>query len=82
MKPDDFYQQLKNQLNQVMAGSEDLNAEAMTYLQAATNQLFNKLDIVSREEFEAQKSVLLRSRDKITQLEAQLDQMEKTLKDS
>ena len=82
MKPDDFYQQLKNQLNQVMAGSEDLNAEAMTYLQAATNQLFSKLDIVSREEFEAQKSVLLRSRDKITQLEAQLDQMEKTLKDS
>lgn len=82
MKPDDFYQQLKNQLNQVMAGSEDLNAEAMTYLQAATNQLFNKLDIVSREEFEAQKSVLLRSRDKITQLEAQLAQMEKTLKDS
>lgn len=82
MKPDDFYQQLKNQLNQVMARSEDLNAEAMTYLQAATNQLFNKLDIVSREEFEAQKSVLLRSRDKITQLEAQLDQMEKTLKDS
>ena len=82
MKPDDFYQQLKNQLNQVMAGSERLNAEAMTYLQAATNQLFNKLDIVSREEFEAQKSVLLRSRDKITQLEAQLAQMEKTLKDS
>ena len=82
MKPDDFYQQLKNQLNQVMAGSEDLNVEAMTYLQAATNQLFNKLDIVSREEFEAQKSVLLRSRDKITQLEAQLAQMEKTLKDS
>lgn len=82
MKPDDFYQQLKNQLNQVMAGSESLNAEAMTYLQAATNQLFNKLDIVSREEFEAQKSVLLRSRDKITQLEAQLAQMEKTLKDS
>ena len=82
MKPDDFYQQLKNQLNQVMAGSEDLNVEAMTYLQAATNQLFNKLDIVSREEFEAQKSVLLRSRDKITQLEAQLAQMEKTFKDS
>ena len=82
MKPDDFYQQLKNQLNQVMAGSEGLNAEAMTYLQAATNQLFNKLDIVSRDEFEAQKSVLLRSRDKITQLEAQLAQMEKTLKDS
>jgi BMFP domain-containing protein YqiC len=65
-----------------MAGSQGLNAEAMTYLQAATNQLFNKLDIVSREEFEAQKSVLLRSRDKITQLEAQLAQMEKTLKDS
>ena len=82
MKPEDFYQQLKDQLNIVMTGSQALNTEAMTYLQAATNNLFNKFDIVSREEFEAQKSVLMRSREKITRLEAQLAQLEKTLTDT
>jgi len=51
----------------------------MTYLQAATNHLFDKFDIVSREEFDAQKAVLARSREKITQLEQKLAELEKTL---
>lgn len=79
MKPEDFYQQLKDQLNSAMTGSKALNSEAMTYLQAATNNLFDKFDIVSREEFDAQKAVLARSREKITQLEAKLAELEKTL---
>mgnify|MGYP002632838210 CR=1 FL=1 len=79
MKSEDFYQQLKEQLTQVMAGSQALKPEAMVYLQSATNHLFNKLDIVSREEFEAQKAVLIRSREKITQLELQLKQLENKL---
>lgn len=82
MKPEDFYLQLKEQLSRAMNGSEAINAEAMTYLQAATNHLFNKFDIVSREEFEAQKAVLSRSREKIAQLEIQITQLEETLKDN
>ncbi|MGB0459215.1 MAG: accessory factor UbiK family protein [Porticoccaceae bacterium] len=79
MKPEDFYQHLKDQLNSAMNGSQALNSEAMTYLQAATNHLFDKFDIVSREEFDAQKAVLARSREKITQLEQKLAELEKTL---
>ena len=79
MKPEDFYQQLKDQLNSAMTGSKALNSEAMTYLKAATNNLFDKFDIVSREEFDAQKAVLARSREKITQLEQKLAELEKTL---
>lgn len=79
MKPDDFFQQLKDQLNSAMTGSKSLNTEAMTYLQAATNNLFDKFDIVSSEEFDAQKAVLARSRQKITQLEQQLAELEKKL---
>lgn len=79
MKPEDFYQHLKDQLNSAMTGSQALNSEAMTYLQAATNHLFDKFDIVSREEFDAQKAVLARSREKITQLEQKLAELEKTL---
>ena len=79
MKPEDFYQHLKDQLNSAMTGSQAFNSEAMTYLQAATNHLFDKFDIVSREEFDAQKAVLARSREKITQLEQKLAELEKTL---
>lgn len=76
MKADQFYQQLKDQLNQAMSDSQTISDEGMVYLQAATNHLFKKLDIVSREEFDAQKAVLARSREKIAQLEQQITQLE------
>jgi BMFP domain-containing protein YqiC len=82
MKPDDFYQELKDQLKQATTVSQGLNAEAIVYLQAATNHLFDKFDIVSREEFDAQKAVLARSREKIVQLEAQITKLEKTLENT
>lgn len=82
MKADDFYQQLRDQLNQAMTGTQTLSTEAMLYLQAATNHLFEKFDIVSREEFDAQKAVLARSREKIAQLEQQVTELEKTLEDT
>lgn len=82
MKPDDFYQELKDQLKQATTVSQGLNAEAMVYLQAATNHLFDKFDIVSREEFDAQKAVLARSREKIVQLQAQITKLEKTLENT
>ncbi|MGC6481785.1 MAG: accessory factor UbiK family protein [Porticoccaceae bacterium] len=81
MKPEDFYQHLKDQLDLVMNGSQALSTEAMTYLQAATNNLFNELDIVSKEDFDAQKAVIARAREKIEKLETQIAELEKTLKD-
>ena len=82
MKPEHFYQQLKDQLNQAMTGSQALNTEAMVYLQAGINHVFDKLDIVSREEFDAQKAVLARSREKIVQLEAQITKLEEALENT
>lgn len=79
MKFEEFYQQLTDQLNQATAGSEDISQEAKVYLRAATSNLFKKLDIVSKEEFEAQKAVLSRSIKKIDQLEQQLEQMKQLI---
>ena len=39
----------------------------------------NKLDLVSRDEFEAQQSVLLRTREKLENLEKQLQEIEEKL---
>jgi len=80
MKADQFYQQLKDQLNQAMSDSQTISDEAMVYLQAATNHLFKKFDIVSKEEFDAQKAVLARSREKIAQLEELITQLESNIK--
>jgi BMFP domain-containing protein YqiC len=79
MKFEEFYQQLTDQLNQATAGSDNLSQEAKVYLRAATSNLFKKLDIVSKEEFEAQKAVLTRSREKINQLEQQLEQLQQLM---
>ena len=79
MKFEEFYQQLTDQLNQATAGSDNISQEFAVYLRAATNNLFKKLDIVSKEEFDAQKVVLARSREKINQLEQQLEQLKQQL---
>lgn len=40
---------------------------------------FTRLDLVTREEFETQQQVLLRTREKLTNLEAKVTQLEKQL---
>jgi BMFP domain-containing protein YqiC len=79
MKFEEFYQQLTDQLNQATAGSDNISQEFAVYLRAATSNLFKKLDIVSKEEFDGQKAVLARSREKINQLEQQLEQLKQQL---
>lgn len=41
----------------------------------------NKLDFVSREEFEIQSNVLIRTREKLAVLEAKLEALEKSLQE-
>lgn len=44
--------------------------------------LFTRLELVTREEFDVQRQVLARTRDKLTQLEAKLAELESRLKDA
>lgn len=39
------------------------------------NKSLKKLDVVSREEFEVQKKILLKTRQKLEQIEAKLDKL-------
>ena len=48
-------------------------------LRAATQAVFAKLDLVTREEFDVQRKVLARSREKIEQLEKQVAELESRL---
>ena len=46
--------------------------------QSAINAKLKKLDLVTREEFEIQEKVLQRTREKLEQLEEQMDVLRKT----
>ena len=52
-------------------------ADMQKNLRALLQSTFAKLDLVTREEFDVQRAVLLRAREKITQLEARLAMLER-----
>lgn len=56
-----------------------VQADLEKNLRAATQSVFAKLDLVTREEFDVQTKVLARSRQKIEQLEQQVAALEAQL---
>ncbi|MGB0466850.1 MAG: accessory factor UbiK family protein [Pontibacterium sp.] len=72
---------LSEQFSQLMSGQAGLpGEEAMKQQVGAILQgTFNRLDLVTRDEFDAQAAVLGRTREKIEQLEQQLIQLEQQL---
>ncbi|TNE86240.1 MAG: accessory factor UbiK family protein [Gammaproteobacteria bacterium] len=83
MKPDELLNQFLQQLNNVVTpGAELLGAELQQRIKAAAQATFDKLDLVTRDEFDAQRAVLARSREKLEQLERQVAELEARLGDS
>ena len=77
MTPNDLLNKFSQQFNTVIGpGIESLGADVRRQIRAAAQASFEKMDFVSREEFEAQKAVLLRTRLKLEELEKQLAEME------
>jgi BMFP domain-containing protein YqiC len=77
MTPNDLLNKFSQQFNTVIGpGIESLGADVRRQVRAAAQASFEKMDFVSREEFEAQKAVLLRTRLKLEALEKQLAELE------
>ncbi len=55
-------------------------ASVKQQMKTALTSIFNQLDMVTREEFDVQKKVLERTREKVDLLEKQLLELEKSLK--
>ena len=53
-----------------------------SHFKALISSSLQKLDLVSREEFDAQAAVLQRTRERLQELQAQVAQLEKSLLDS
>ena len=52
-------------------------ADMQKNLKAALTQAFTRMDLVTREEFDIQSQVLARTREKLTQLEARVADLER-----
>ena len=67
--------EVSKKINELLANTPA--AEVQKNLRALLQSTFAKLDLVTREEFDVQRAVLLRAREKITQLEARLAALER-----
>jgi BMFP domain-containing protein YqiC len=74
MRNQDLLEQIQRRIAEVIAHSPARDLEAN--LKAMATSFFARLDLVTREEFDVQRAVLLRTREKLEQLEARLAQLE------
>lgn len=81
--PQDFLSQLQGQFGQFVpdmarAARDDFEAHA----RATVMSVLSRLELVTREEFDAQQAVLLRTREKVEALELRVAELEKKLTDA
>lgn len=79
MIPNSFLDQLSSRINELLP--EELPQNIKKNLDALMEASFSKLDLVTREEFDAQKEVLLRTREKVNLLQKELARIEENRKD-
>ncbi|MCB2426468.1 ubiquinone biosynthesis accessory factor UbiK [Methylophaga pinxianii] len=60
-------------------GLLQMRDDAEKNIRAAMSSTFNKLDLVTREEFEVQSQVLLRTREKLEALELRVAELEQLI---
>lgn len=72
-----LFDDIDRRLREVFAQSPAADLEKN--LRALLASFFARLDLVTREEFDVQRQVLLRTREKLAQLEAQIAELETKL---
>lgn len=72
---------LKRLTDAIPPSLQNVKQDLERNFRAVLQSTFNKLDLVTREEFDAQTGVLLKTRTKVEHLEKQLAELEKQLLD-
>lgn len=75
MDPKSLNDVVKKVLDGLPEGVKQLPQDMKDNLQSAVSSALDQLDIVTREEFETQQKVLLKTREKLEKLEKKLDQL-------
>ena len=78
MQPSELFEQFSRQLNDNLGpGARAIGDEVQQHIRTAMNAAVAKLDLVSREEFDAQQAVLQRTRQRLEALEKHVAELEK-----
>ncbi len=77
-RPDEILQQLSEQASRLMPMAESLRKDLEARLRDMFQEAFAKLNVVTREEFDAQMAVLARAEQTIAELEARIRKLEQT----
>ena len=72
-----LFEELGERMNEAFRSSPAADLEKN--LKALLMNFFGRVDLVTREEFDVQRQVLLRTREKIAQLEAHVAELERKL---
>lgn len=76
-QPSDFFQDFQARMSELLKQSPAKDVERN--VKAMLSQGFSKLDLVTREEFETQTQVLLRTRTRLEELERRVAELEQKL---
>lgn len=74
-----FFEELSQRLTTLLPMAEELRDEARTRIEQQLQHSLKKLDLVSREEFDAQGRALERAEKRLAELEAVIEKLEKEL---
>lgn len=78
MKSENIAQQISDGINRILpSGLSDTRKDLHNNIKALVTESLSKLNVVTREEFDAQAAVLAKTRAKLDTLEKQLEQLEK-----
>ena len=81
MNQDNIVNQFIKQFNQAfIPGAQALGDEAQMQARSAMTKALQKMDLVTREEFDIQQAVLQRSREKLDALETQISSLEESIR--
>ncbi len=81
MNQDNIVNQFIKQFNQAFVpGAQALGDEVQMQIRSAMTSALQKMNLVTREEFDTQQAVLMRSREKLDALEQQIAELEETLR--
>ena len=82
INPEKINQIVEDVLGMLPEGVKNIPADVQQHLKAGLNQALNKMDVVTREEFDVQVKVLEKTRSKLDALERQLSELHETKKQS
>lgn len=75
-----FFEELSQQISRLLPQAEAAGDDIKKSVSSALQKGFSRMDLLTREEFEAQLAALVRAEEKIEALETQLAQLEARLR--